>query len=139
MVGAALNRSEPSHRFAFNGIHTKSGAENLQGNGLGKGPGASQIPIRRGSQNMCLSNSITPSFEMREHTHGFSSWTLFLSQKSIIILGFPYHSIYRKTPSFEMTKMPLTLSDDRLHAFLCVMESSHTTQNRGTIPNLLSL
>ena len=50
VVGATLDRSEPSPRFASNGIHTKSGADNLQGNGLRKGPGASQVPIRRGSQ-----------------------------------------------------------------------------------------
>ena len=41
VVEAALDRSEPSPRFASNGIHTKSEVDNLQGNGLGKGPGAS--------------------------------------------------------------------------------------------------
>ena len=51
VVEAALDQSEPSPRFASNDIHTKSGADNLQGNGLGNGPGASQDPIRRGSQN----------------------------------------------------------------------------------------
>ena len=51
MVGAALDRSEPSPRFTSNGIHMKSGADNLQGNGLEKGHGASQVPIQRGSQN----------------------------------------------------------------------------------------
>ena len=50
VVGAALDRSEPSPRFASNGIHMKSEVDNLQGNGLGKGPGASQVPIRKGSQ-----------------------------------------------------------------------------------------
>ena len=50
VVGAALDRSEPSPRFASNGIHTKSEAENLQGNGLEKGPSASHVPIQRGSQ-----------------------------------------------------------------------------------------
>ena len=49
VVGEALDPSKPSPRFASNGIHTKSGADNLQGNGLGKGPGASQVLIRRGS------------------------------------------------------------------------------------------
>ena len=50
VVGATLDRSEPSPRFASNGIHTKSEADNLKGNGLGKGSDASQVPIRRGSQ-----------------------------------------------------------------------------------------
>ena len=36
MVGAALDRSEPSPRFASNGIHMKSGADNLKGNCLEK-------------------------------------------------------------------------------------------------------
>ena len=61
VVGVALDRSEPSPRFTFNGIHTKSEADNLQGNGLGKGPGASQVPIRRGNQNPGLSISRTLS------------------------------------------------------------------------------
>ena len=82
VVGAALDRSKPSPRFTSNGIHTKSGADNLQGNGLEKGPSASQVLIRRGSQNPGLSNSRIPSLEMREHIHGFFSWTLFLSQKA---------------------------------------------------------
>ena len=51
VVGVDLDRSEPSPRFASNGIHMKSEADNLQGNGLEKGPGASQVPIQRGSQN----------------------------------------------------------------------------------------
>ena len=50
VAGTALDRSESSFRFASNGIHMKSAADNLQGNGLGKGPGASQVPTRRGSQ-----------------------------------------------------------------------------------------
>ena len=62
VVGAALDRNEPSPRLASNGIHTKSEADNLQGNGLGKGPGVSQVPIRRGSQNPGLSISITLSW-----------------------------------------------------------------------------
>ena len=45
MVGAALDRSEPSPRFASDGIHTKSGVDNLQGNDLGKGLGASLLVI----------------------------------------------------------------------------------------------
>ena len=45
MVEAALGRSEPSPRFASNGIHTKSGADNLKGNGLEKGPDASRVPV----------------------------------------------------------------------------------------------
>ena len=49
VAGAVLDRSEPSPRFTSNGIHRKSEVDNLQGNGLGKGPGASQFPIRRGS------------------------------------------------------------------------------------------
>ena len=51
LVGAAKTEEKPSLRFAFNGIHTKSGADNLQGNIFRKGPGASQVPIRRGNQN----------------------------------------------------------------------------------------
>ena len=50
VVEAALDRSKPSPTFASNDIHTKIEANNLQGNGLIKGPGASQVPIRRGSQ-----------------------------------------------------------------------------------------
>ena len=42
---------EPSPRFASNGIHMKSAAENLQGHGLGKSLGVSQVCIRRRSQN----------------------------------------------------------------------------------------
>ena len=45
VVGAALDRSEPSPRFASNGIHMKSEADNLQGNSLATGPGASLVPI----------------------------------------------------------------------------------------------
>ena len=41
-------------KFASNGIHTKSGADNLQGNGLRKGLCASQFTVRRGSQNSGL-------------------------------------------------------------------------------------
>ena len=48
------DRSEPSHRFASNSIHTKSGADNLQGNGLERSLGASQVSIQRGSQNPIL-------------------------------------------------------------------------------------
>ena len=59
VVGVALDQSEPSPRFTSNGIHSKSDADNLQGNGFGKGPGASQVPIRRGRQNSGLSISIT--------------------------------------------------------------------------------
>ena len=66
MVGAALDRSELSPRFASNGIHTKSGTDNLQGNGLGKGLGASQVPIQRGSQNPDLSKSLEHFLEIRE-------------------------------------------------------------------------
>ena len=61
VVGAALDRSETSPRFASNGIHTKSEADNLQGNDLATGPGASLVPIRRGSQNPGLSISRTLS------------------------------------------------------------------------------
>ena len=35
------DRSKPSSRFAFKIIHTKSGADNLQGHGLRRSPGAS--------------------------------------------------------------------------------------------------
>ena len=45
VFGATLDLSEPSPRFASNGIHTKSEVDNLQANGLGKGPSASQVPI----------------------------------------------------------------------------------------------
>ena len=62
VVGAALDQSEPSHRFASNGIHTKSEANNLQGNGLEKGPGASQVMIRRESQKLGVSISRTLSW-----------------------------------------------------------------------------
>ena len=72
MVEAALDRSEPSPRLASNGIHTKSGADNLQGKGLKNGPGASQDPIRRGSQKPGLSSSRTLSLEMREYQVFFS-------------------------------------------------------------------
>ena len=68
MVGAALDRSEPSLRFAYDGIHTKSGAKNLQGNDLGKGLGGSQVPIQRGSQNPGLSKSLEHFLEIREKT-----------------------------------------------------------------------
>ena len=49
VVGAALDRSEPSPRFTSNGIHMKNEANKIQGKGLEKGPGASQVPIRRWS------------------------------------------------------------------------------------------
>ena len=39
------DRSEPSPRFASNGIHMKSGADNLQDNGLGRSLGAIQVSI----------------------------------------------------------------------------------------------
>ena len=86
MVGAALDRSEPSPRFAFNGIHTKSEVENLQGNGFEKGPGASQAPIQRESQNR-VSQAL-------EHLLGDESKLAFLmksllSQRVIIFLRFP--------------------------------------------------
>ena len=139
MVRVALDRSEPSLRFASNCIHTKSGADNLQGNGLGKGPGASQVPIRRGSQkpgSLKLWNTFF--WDERTHTWLFLMDSLFVS-KEHQSLRFPKGSFYRKTLSYEMTKMPLTLSDDRLHASPCVMASSHTAQSRGTSPNLLSL
>ena len=45
------DRSEPSPRFSSNGIHTKNVANNLQGNGFGRSPDASQVLTRRGSQN----------------------------------------------------------------------------------------
>ena len=51
LVGAAKTEEKPSLRFASNGIHTKSGADNLQGNSFRKGPGASQVSIQRGNQN----------------------------------------------------------------------------------------
>ena len=47
MVRVALDRSELSPRFTSNGIHMKSEADNFQGNGLGKGLGASQAPIQK--------------------------------------------------------------------------------------------
>ena len=59
------DQSELIPRFAFNGIHTKSGADNLQVHGLRRSPGASQVSIRKGSQNsvsqrrvLTLSNSL---------------------------------------------------------------------------------
>ena len=45
------DQSEPSPRFSSNGIHTKSGADNLQNNGLGRSLDANQVSIQRGSQN----------------------------------------------------------------------------------------
>ena len=51
MIREALDRSKPTPRFTINGIHTKSEADNLQGNGLGKGLDSSQAPIQRESQN----------------------------------------------------------------------------------------
>ena len=84
MVGVALDLSGPSPRFASNGIHTKSEADNLQGNGLATGPGASQVPIRRGSQNPSLSISRTLSFEMREHPWPHSHELSFLSKGASI-------------------------------------------------------
>ena len=45
------DRSEPSPRFAYNRIHKKRGADNFQGHSLEKSLGASQVFIRRGSQN----------------------------------------------------------------------------------------
>ena len=89
MVGAALDRSEPSPRFASNSIHTKSEAGNLQANGLATGPGASQVSIRRGSQNPGLSISRTLSLEMREHTWPFSHELSFHSKGASNPLGFP--------------------------------------------------
>ena len=65
LVGGNFDRSEPSPRFASNDIHTKSGADNLQGNGLKKGPGASQVLIK-GSQNPGLSNSLEHFLEKRD-------------------------------------------------------------------------
>ena len=62
VVEAALDRSEPSPRFAFNGIHTKSEADNLQGNGLEKGIDASQVQSKEEVKNPGLSNSRTPSW-----------------------------------------------------------------------------
>ena len=58
MVEAALDLSEPSPGFASNGIHTKSEADNLQGNGLRKGPSASQVPIQKGSQKAWVSQTL---------------------------------------------------------------------------------
>ena len=87
MVGAALDRSEPSPRFASDGIHTKSGANNLQGNDLGKGPGASQVPIQRGSQNPGLLKSLEHVLEIIEKTTFLMNLS---SLKRVIIhLGFP--------------------------------------------------
>ena len=80
VVGVALDRSEPSPRFASKGIHMKSAAYNLQGNSLKKGPGASQVPIRRGSQNPSLSISRTLSLEMREQNWPLSHELSFLSK-----------------------------------------------------------
>ena len=86
MVRVALDRSEPSPRFASNGIHMKSEADNLQGNGLEKDPGASQAPIQRESQNR-VSQAL-------EHLLGDESKLAFLmdsllSKRVIIFLGFP--------------------------------------------------
>ena len=88
MVGAALDRSEPSPRLTSNGIHTKSEADNLQGNGLAMGPGASLVPIRRGSQNPGLSISRTLSSEMREHSWLFLVSSLFSQKEQPTLLGF---------------------------------------------------
>ena len=92
MVGAALDRSEPSPRSTSNGIHTKSEDNNLQGNGLATGPGASQVPNRRESQNSSLSISRTLSLEMREHTWPLSHELSFLSKEHHQSLGF-FHRI----------------------------------------------
>ena len=72
MVGTTLDQREPSPRFASNGIHTKSEADNLQGNGLGKGPGASQVPMQRGSQKPGSLKLYNTFIEMREQ-NGFVS------------------------------------------------------------------
>ena len=86
MVGVALDQGKPSPRFASNGIHTKSEADNLQGNGLRKDPGASQAPIQKKSQNR-VSQAL-------EHLLGDESKLAFLmdsllSERVIIFLGFP--------------------------------------------------
>ena len=59
------DQSEPSPRFASNGIHMKDGADNLQGCNLGRSPSASQVSIRNGSQNpvLQLKNSLSNSLE----------------------------------------------------------------------------
>ena len=57
------DRNEPSPRFTSNGIHMKSGVDNLQGHGLRRTPGASQVSIRRGRQN-----PISPREVHKEHS-----------------------------------------------------------------------
>ena len=52
MVEGALDRSEPSPKFASNSIYTKSRADNLQGNGLEKGPDPKRKPKTRDSQTL---------------------------------------------------------------------------------------
>ena len=59
LVGVVKIESSP--RFASNGIHTKSRPDNLLGNSLEKGPRASQVPIRRGSQNPVLKTLLNTS------------------------------------------------------------------------------
>ena len=81
VVGATLDQSEPSPRFTSNGIHTKSGADNLQGNGLGKGPGASQVLIRKRKPKAQVSKSLE-HFLGDDNTLAFLTNSLF-SQKSI--------------------------------------------------------
>ena len=70
MVRAEKTQSEPSLGFASNSIHTKSGADNLQGNGLEKSPGANQFSIRIGKpksrsykEELFLKNTLSISLE----------------------------------------------------------------------------
>ena len=72
MVGEALDQSERSPGSASNGSHMKSEANNLQGNGLEKGPGASQVPDPMKKQKTRVSHSL-------EHFLGDESKFLFFS------------------------------------------------------------
>ena len=79
-----------------------------------------------------VSQTLEPFLEMREPKMAFFVTTL-------SFLGFLSYSFYRKTLTYEMNKIPLTLSDDRLHASPCAMACSFTVLNRGTSLSLLFL
>ena len=63
------DRSEPSPRFASNGIHMKKGDNNLLGNDLRRSPGVSQVSIQRGNlktrshEEEFLKNTLSNSLE----------------------------------------------------------------------------
>ena len=45
-------------------------------------------------------------------------------QNGLVLLGFSIKFIFKKTIAHEMSKVPLSLRDDRLHTSLCVMACS---------------